>query len=193
MATVSIPMWNNQGVLPPINTTKPTSTDRSPYLVSLTDLILRYTTSIERKDILLGFLRFRSVLHAVGLNIGFQWIDGSFLENVELIENRSPHDLDVVTFYFLPHGQTQQNLFSANPHIFTPAISKLAYQIDAYFVQLNQGRRENLVRQSAYWYSVWSHRRNDLWKGFLQVDLSPVEDQTAQANLIAITNIGGKP
>lgn len=41
------------------------------------------------------------------------------------------------------------------------------------------GYAERLTRHSAYWYSVWSHRRNQLWKGFVQVDLAPGEDTFA--------------
>jgi len=191
MAAVSIPMWNHQGVLPPMNPANPTSPERSPYQASLTDLILRFATSHDRKTILDGFLRFRKELHAVGLKQGFQWLDGSFLENIEGIEDRSPHDLDVITFFSLPHHQTQQNLFSANPRIFTPANNKERYRIDAYFVELKHKNPDYLIRKSIYWYSLWSHRRNDLWKGYLQVDLSPREDEAAQDNLNVIMAIGG--
>ncbi|WP_426763559.1 DUF6932 family protein [Hafnia paralvei] len=34
----------------------------------------------------------------MGLAEGFQWVDGSFTENVELIERRTPNDVDVVIF-----------------------------------------------------------------------------------------------
>ena len=52
--------------------------------------------------ILDGFLRFRELLTQAGFVSGFQWVDGSFLENVEMLENRPPNDLDVVTFYIPP-------------------------------------------------------------------------------------------
>lgn len=193
MTNVAIPDWNAQGVLPPINLASPTSFDRSPYQISLTDLILRYATSPERSAILDGFLRFRAALHAVGLVQGFQWVDGSFLEHIEIIEERSPRDVDVVTFYHLSSGQTQQSLLTANLKLFDPKNTKQAYQVDAHFVQLNQQRPEPLVRQSAYWYSLWSHRRNDLWKGYLQVDLAPGEDEIAQTSLDAKqVEVGGQ-
>jgi hypothetical protein len=35
----------------------------------------------------------------------------------------------------------------------------------------------------AYWYSMWSHRRDGMWKGFVQIDLSPSEDTPALAIL----------
>ena len=100
MTNVAIPDWNAQGVLPPINPASPTSFDRSPYQISLTDLVLRYATSAARETILGGFLRFRAALHAAGLIQGFQWIDGSFLEHIELIEERS------ASFWKFPHKRT---------------------------------------------------------------------------------------
>ena len=44
-----------------------------------------------------GFLSFRDALQATGLVKGFQWINGSFLENVEEVEERNPRDIDVVS------------------------------------------------------------------------------------------------
>jgi hypothetical protein len=32
------------------------------------------------------------------LNQGFQWLDGSFAEQIELLEGRPPKDIDVVSF-----------------------------------------------------------------------------------------------
>jgi hypothetical protein len=51
---------------------------------------------------------------------------------------------------------------------------------------------ERLTRQSAYWYSVWSHRRNQRWKGFVHVDLAPSADATAAATLASL-DAGGRP
>jgi len=193
MSPTAIPDWNPQGVLPPINSTNPTSADRSPYAVSITDLILHYGTTPPRQTILSGFLAFRAALHAAGLTKGFQWIDGSFLENIELIEKRDPGDVDVVTFFHLPDGQTQQDLVNAHPRLFNPTHTKADYHVDAYFVQLNGNTPEPLVEQSTYWYSLWSHRRNGQWKGYLQIHLSPTDDAVAKANLDKMSNQGGQP
>jgi hypothetical protein len=183
MIPLSIPQWTAQGVLPPINSAIPTTTDRSPYEVSLTDVVLRYATSPERNAIFEGFLRYRAALHAAGLDKGFQWIDGSFLENIELIEKRAPRDMDVVTFSHLQSGQTQADLLRDSPRLFNPVFAKVDYHVDAYFVQLNSDVPEPLVSQSTYWYSLWSHRRDGQWKGYLQIDLSPAHDPIAKANL----------
>ncbi len=128
-------------------------------------------------------MRYRSALGAVGLISGFQWLDGSFLENVEVIESRAPNDIDVVTFYHLPEGKSQRELLEHAPWLISP---KASFFVDGFLVNL-ASRPERLTQLSAYWYSVWSHRRNHAWKGFVQIDLATVEDALA-ANVLA--NLG---
>ena len=181
--TAPIPNWSSRGVLPPINSAEPTSTDRSPYRVSLIDFVLRFGNTESRRRILEGFLDFRSALHEIGVDNGFQWVNGSFLENIEITENRSPRDLDLVTFFRLPEGRTQRTLRDAAPNIFGNAYCKDNFHVDAHFQPLDDGSPEHLVARSAYWYSVWSHRRNGYWKGYLQLDLSHTDDEIARANI----------
>ena len=190
MSRVSIPNWNAQGVIPPIDVNDPASLARSPYQVALTDLILRFATSPERKKILDGLLRFRAALHSVGLTTGFQWIDGSFLEYVELIALRPPNDIDVVTFFSLPGSVTDEAaLVAKEPTLFDQIQVKATYSVHSYFVGLD-GDRISLVRMTAYWYSMWSHRRNEAWKGFLEISLDPRDDADAVKLLLA-TATGG--
>lgn len=47
------------------------------------------------------------------------------------------------------------------------------YSIDGYFSVLGQPVDARQVQSIAYWYSMRSHRRDGLWKGFVQVDLDP--------------------
>jgi hypothetical protein len=193
MATVVIPTWNANGVIPPISSASPTSADRSPYTVSLSEFVLRFASSPKRRQVLNGYLQYRGRLHSAGLTTGFQWLDGSFLENVETTERRDPNDLDVVTFFTLSVGVTQQQVLALAPDLFPRnAVEhtrlKTAYSVDAYYVSLGS-RATLLVEQSAYWYSMWSHRRDSTWKGYLQVDLDPVEDALAALHLGA----GGTP
>lgn len=189
----SIPSWTASGVLPPINPAAPTSVDRSPYEVSLTDLILHFNTSPERQSILIGLLDLRKELHALGILQGFQWLDGSFMEHIETIENRAPKDIDVVTFFYMPQGETQGSLLAKNRPLFVPQEAKGRFHVDAHYVQLDGGVPEALVTSTSYWYSVWSHRRNGDWKGYLRVDLSPNDDQAAHANVISSQIHGGQP
>jgi hypothetical protein len=183
MTTAGIPNWNAQGVLPPNDPVDPTSPERSPYSVSLTDFVLHFGITEKRQTILRGFLDFRAALHAAGLGNGFQWVDGSFIENIEIIEKRPPADMDVVTFFYLPQGQTQQSFASTHPDLFNHADTKTRFHVDAYFVPLDDNPPAHLVERSAYWYSLWSHRRNGQWKGYLQIDLLATDDATASAEL----------
>lgn len=195
MTTTSIPSWNAQGVIPPINPVDRGSVNRSPYVVRLLDVVLRYGNTAERRSILSGFLRYREALHHAGLVSGFQWLDGSFLEHVEELESRAPRDIDVVTFYCLPAGRSQQDVLNTSPATFSHSTVKGSFKVDAYVVDLGI-QPERLARWSAYWYSMWSHRRNDQWKGFLQVDLAPTHDSDAARALQAQaspTVEGGQP
>lgn len=53
--------------------------------------------------------------------------------------------------------------------------------VDAYIVELDQVTPCELTFLAAYWYSMWSHRRTQAWKGFLQIELAPTEDAEALA------------
>jgi hypothetical protein len=114
---------------------------------------------------------------------GFQWLDGSYLEDVETQEDRPPRDMDVVTFYNLPMGQTQQSLFERYKELFDPDRLLTTYAVDAYFTMLGKPTDQQQVKNVAYWYSIWSHRRNGLWKGFVQVTMDPTQDVAARERL----------
>lgn len=189
MTTVAIPAWNPQGLLPPIDVVNPASVERSPYRVALLDVVAQFATSPERRQILRGWLGYRAALHGIGLTVGFQWLDGSFLEQVEVLENRAPKDLDVVTFLSPPAGfapSAQQMAVLDNQ------AAKQAFRVDSYFVDLNLPVDE-LVQRSTYWYSMWSHRRDQAWKGYLEVDLNPTHDQQATDYLNQQDALGSQP
>jgi hypothetical protein len=192
MSTVSIPRWTAEGVVPPIDLTDPASPNRSPYRVSLADFVLRFGTSRERCAIIRGLLRYRAAIHIAGLGRGFQWIDGSFLENVEVMESRPPNDVDTVTFYRLAPGDTQAIVLARGPNAFSHVRVKADFHVDGYLVGLDQPS-ERLVAGSAYWYSVWSHRRNQAWKGFVEIDLDPTDDAAASKLLATLPATGGTP
>lgn len=195
---VPIPAWTAEGLIPPHEATNPTSSNRAPYAVSLTDFVLRFSTSPQRIAILTGFLNYRATLHAAGLMAGFQWIDGSFVEHIEVgTRNRPPGDVDVVNFYHLPPGETQASLVAKFPALF-PAnatdkkTQKDTYLVDAFSVNLGTPS-ERLVDRSAYWYGVWSHQKETFkWKGFLQLDLAPADDANARL-LVTQANSGRTP
>lgn len=182
MPAVPIPPWNSRGLLPPNDPLDPTGSDRSPYPVSLLDVVMRFSTSPERRTILQGLLDFRAALHRMGLVSGFQWLDGSFLEDIEMLDKRAPGDIDVVTFLDAPVAFVPA---APDDAALRQPTAKARFKVDCYFVELDVTPPRELTLMSAYWYSVWSHRRTAEWKGFLQVDLAPHEDEPAQAWLHA--------
>ena len=109
----------------------------------------RFGSTSERRNILLGLLQYRAALRDAGLDTGFQWLDGSFVEHAERIEGRSPNDIDVVTFYRFPAGTTQAQLKAKAGDLFSNAAIKASYHVDGYMVNLGM-KPERLIRQSAY-------------------------------------------
>jgi hypothetical protein len=190
MSPRSLPLWNGMGILPPIRPGKfGSSLDRSPYQITLFDFFDRFSLNPERVKILKGFLSFRSELHKLGIVNGFQWLDGSFLENIEVLKKRPPHDLDIVTFYQLPDGETEQSLIQKNKDIFDNEYLKGNFAIDGYFVPLIRLANAKKIKRITYWYSMWSHRRGGRWKGFVQIDLEPSQDAEANKYLEVIKKL----
>lgn len=177
--------WNAEGVLSPVNEKNPTGFDRSPYEVTLEQIIDRLATTPERCDILAGYLGHRAELHKMGMNIGFQWLDGSFTEDIEMLEHRPPRDLDVVTFsrteadFYETLDSRQLDLLGADRENL-----KKEFKIDFYMQSLSDPV-EFLVTMTTYWYGMWSHRRTGQWKGFLKVDLASSQDVHARNILLA--------
>lgn len=179
-----IPEWNAEGVLPPVNEDDPAGLVRAPYEVSLGQVVDRFATSPERCDILAGYLAHRAELHKMGIDCGFQWLDGSFTEDIEMLEHRPPRDIDVVTFtpvgdvFFDALDDREIKLLGGDR-----ANLKKEFKIDFYIQSLSDPA-ETLVAMTTYWYSMWSHRRTGQWKGFLKVDLSPAHDADAEGLLV---------
>ncbi len=187
---MSVPDWTSEGLLPPIRTRLGGAThDRSPYHATTLELVLRFATTPERWRILDGLLRYREVLYGMGMSTGWQWIDGSLLEEVEVLEDRPPNDVDVVTFFELPTGKTPDEVIAAGRGLF--GSEKPTFQVDAYYFQLGLPTGRFEVEWIAYWYSMWSHRRTGAWKGFLQVGLDPAGDEEARVNLAEVIAEGG--
>lgn len=180
-----IPTFTIDGVLPPFvgpNGPGGTTEDMSPYLVSVAEVVATLALSKQRKTILRGWLQHRAALRAIGLYRGFQWLDGSF------VENKDPRDVDVVTFLYRPSGinLTDFNkLLVDNVKLFDRAHVKATYHVDVFFVDLD-GPRETLVKLTRYFFGLFSHRRSDhLWKGMLEVKLEDVANDAAALAALA--------
>ena len=145
-----------------------------------------------RHQLLSGLVRYRIELAKLGFTRGFQWLDGSFSENVEASQNRSPADIDLVTFAYSPSGMASDQvleLMKANPALFVAAQAKAAYGCDAFVLPLDKSP-ENLVKRTAYYFGLFSHRRGDhVWKGLLQIPLE--NDDVVARDLLHHPKSGG--
>jgi hypothetical protein len=182
-----IPEWNISAVLPPIRPGEVGhGPDRSPYKASLSEVVERFAKTAARLEILQGLLNYRVELRKRGISTGFQWLDGSFMENKEVLIQEPPKDVDVVTFFNLANGIDQGAFLPQIADLFDVANTKQIYHVDAYPYVLGGALVETDVTEISYWYSMWSHRRNGLWKGFVQVDISEDEDNIAMALLAQV-------
>lgn len=165
-------VWNELGIIPPVSPGQVgNSPDRSPYIVPMDGFVDMFSLSDHRNRLLVKFLEYRNLWYQAGIHQGFQWIDGSFMENIELLEDRGPKDIDVVTFASIPAAISQETPPEACGLLFDHAHCKHRYHVDAYFVQTGNVVNEYTIKLVSYWYSVWSHRRDNTWKGFIQIPL----------------------
>ena len=154
--------------------------NQSPYEAKSYEVVQVLGLSIKRCDILKGWLEHRSELRKLGFRSGFQWLDGSF------VEDKSPNDIDIVIFH---ENQAAQNakIIGNNKEVFLPDFSKIKYKVDPYYVDISRPG-ESLIEQSSYWLNLFSHRRkDDLWKGMLKVRTNtPTDDKDAEKLLSSL-------
>lgn len=180
-----IPAYNPSGVLPPFLGTDPADRPQtSPYTTTMSEIVAHFATSAERVGILKGLIAYRAALRLKGIVTGYQWIDGSFVEDCENLRNRPPKDIDIVTIAQRPSALKDdlawRSFFWSNLDLFDPERVKELYKCDAYIIEL--GKSPHLiVSDTAYWYGLFSHQRDtSLWKGMLLVNLTS-DDVKAQA------------
>jgi hypothetical protein len=68
---------------------------RWPYQVTMVELVAGLGTTPWRCILLFGLLSYRRLLTNLGYAAGVQFVDGSFVENVETREGRDPGDIDL--------------------------------------------------------------------------------------------------
>lgn len=170
-----IPNHSHDGVLPPFlpggSPTEPG--EMAPYRVGLAEFVLKFGDTNERREILEGLVAYRNALRAVGIASGFQWLDGSFVEDCERIRGRPPKDIDIITFSVRPKALEKSGDWRAfvqsRPDLFDPDTTKKHFKCDAYFVDLGV-HPVHLVAQTRYWFGLFSHQRDTyLWKGMIEI------------------------
>ena len=170
--TTSIPGFDIDGLLPPIRPGAPGhSRDRAPYRTDALTFCQRFGNTDERRIILHGWLQFRLRLQETSLNDGFQWVNGSFCEDIEVQETRPPGDVDVVTLARL--GDQLVLSRKLPPEVLDHDLCKETFHVDHYFVATDVPFSMDQGSMISYWSSLWSHRRADnRWKGFVAIPLA---------------------
>ena len=189
-----IPPFTIDGILPPyVGAHGPGGApqDMTPYAVTALEIAVTLGHTDARREILRGWLHHRERLRAIGYDRGFQWVDGSF------VEQKDPNDIDVVSFFYRPadilDAAQEQALIMTNIDLFDRAAAKKQFHMDALFVGLHTSP-EVVVALTSYYLGLFSHRRgDDLWKGMLKVQLDPIDDAAALASLEAGAAIGAAP
>ncbi|SFP55730.1 hypothetical protein SAMN05443579_112196 [Variovorax sp. PDC80] len=192
MLPLVIPTFNHSHVLPPFEGERLSGAHSSPYLVSACEMVQRFAIGTARCTILDGLLRYRAELRDIGFVEGFQWLDGSFVEDIEAREGRPPRDIDVVSFAYPPQGMSKteiNRIMDERPDLFDHERCKQGFHCDTSIINLTTSP-ERLVQQTRYWYGLFSHRRGDaLWKGMLQLPMDS-DDHSARVMLDRLMHQG---
>jgi len=174
-----IPDFDHNNVIPPHLGNPIDRTHLSPYTCSILELCHKFSTSAVRIQILKNFILFRQRMTALGIVYGFQWLDGSFLENIEVSEARPPKDLDVVTFFGGLSIADQTNIRATFPEFSNPGLAKNNFQLDHYPVDYSY-HPDVTIENTRYWIQLFTHNRVGVWKGILKLSLNtPIDDQHA--------------
>lgn len=180
-----IPAHNQSGVLPPfLSGSSPTAPGAmAPYKVSLLEVAQRFSHGNARLEIIHGLVTYRTELRNEGIVSGFQWIDGSFVEDIERNKGRPPNDVDIITFANRPPAYLDpikwRDFIKLRQDLFLPIECKKKFRCDAYYVDMNL-QPEILVSQTRYWFGLFSHQRDSfLWKGILEIALGDDKDVVA--------------
>lgn len=188
-----LPSFDPSGLLPPFNGADAATADRSPYFCAMSEMCAAFGTSDHRKDLLCKLIAYRALIASDDYVDGLQFIDGSFVENVEALESRNPNDIDVFSMLVPPQKYLNDPaswLASGLPfwksEITDIAKNKSRFSVDSYALMINPGQPAAFLQQALYWYSLFSHKKTTFaWKGFVAVALNPIDDQAA------LTALGG--
>lgn len=154
---MNIPDFASNGALPPFIEDSPTNpAKRSPYKSDIFGLVDRFCTSKARAKLLYGLNAYREHLFKGGFVNGYQWIDGSFVEDVENKRGRPPIDIDLVTLFHRPivYQNNEARYLSDYENIlhakyFEPRNMKPKFNCDTYGIDLESGH-SSLVQSTIF-------------------------------------------
>ncbi len=186
-----LPQFDGTGLLPAFIGSDATTADRSPYIVSMPELVVRFGTSPERRQLLRNLIEYRKVIASGGYDTGIQFIDGSFVEDIENIKGRPPRDIDIYSLLGMPEKYKNDKAFwiSEGMAYWSGEIAhrnknKNRYQLDTYGDIIDTLPVPNFITRVIYWYGLFSHQRDtNTWKGFAALPLSPTSDAAGEVEL----------
>lgn len=163
---VELPAHLPNGFLPPhVGDRFVVKHGASPYRITRETFVGRFAVSEKRREMVEHLFAMLDQARALGVETGFTWIGGSFVDL-----RAEPNDLDVVTFY-VPTAKTSRDVVRQNPRVFQPTRAKEEFGCDAYFLPLSGNRKS--YRTVSLWYALFSHDRETLtWKGFVELGLT---------------------
>lgn len=180
-----IPSFDHNLVLPPHTGNPALLTDVSPYEATIMEFCQRFSTTPQRIEILKGLVSFRLKMISYGITDGFQWVDGSFTEDIEKSEGRAPNDIDIVTFFKGLTPPQQSNIIANFSEFVDPSLSKANYKLDHYPVDFGFDPLQT-VESTKYWIQLFCHNRKGVWKGMVKLSLST--DRTVDETALSFLN-----
>lgn len=184
----AIPPFEENNLLPPYRADRYDVIDNfhdeylSPFKCNLLELCERFATSKERVEILKGLFFFRKAMFDHNILLGYQWLYGSFTENIEAIENRSPNDLDVATFYQGAPDTNAAHWKEVFPEFVSSRLSKEKYKLDQTSYPILVAPPSHVIHVDIVsdLIQLFTHTRKGVWKGILRLELNtPAEDEKA--------------
>lgn len=152
-----------RNALPPHRGVNGKVTAVSPFLCTLCEIYTLFWTTEHRRVLLRGLMDFRAECRSRGI-IGKQWIAGSFVEEIETLEDRPPNDIDVVTFVKTPESPADiSRALSLPTDISVRDTTKAKYPIDNIFVPF-RSPPSGLLKSICYFYGLYTHRKDGTWK-----------------------------
>lgn len=186
---IPIPDWDERHLLP---ADLPPHWEGSPYRANLTEVIARFGHTAERRRLLAGLIRYRRTLRSIGFTRGFQWIGGSFVDDVETREGRPPNDIDTFFFLHSPPGIEHElqlvTFLAEHAQLFDKAYTKPNFLCDGGILPLD-GRwfahsAESHVLKIAEHAQLYSRARSNEIRGFIQLGFESLDDdRTAEKHL----------
>lgn len=178
-----VPAFGWNGLIPPFLGSGPAGGVQSPYFASMVELATVLGTSDQRRQLVRNLAVYRQMLTAAGYVSGFQLVNGSFVENVEVLRGRPPADIDVMSFLNKPEKFADDlaawvtvGIPFWEAEIVNVAKNKARFLLDTYALLMEDALAEDFM----YWHGLFSHHRMTYnWKGYLRIPLDPRDDANA--------------